>query len=293
MDQFSPPQVYGIIGQPLEHSLSPLIHTTGFRSLGLHAVLTPWPLERGQLPLFFKAFRLLNLQGACVTIPHKEDVLPFLDQISDRARALGAVNLIYRRDGLVCGDNTDILGFMAPLKDLGLPAGARVLLLGAGGAARAAAAGLKELGLNDLTVTAPSDRRPMELAKTFSLKTVPWSRRGEIDCELVVNATPLGQEGRGEGETAYQGEWFAGRRGLAYDLIYTPRPTRFLAEARAAGWETIDGLAMFLGQAEAQFLIWTGRRLPQEAKEKALQAVRASSEFRSPAEPALLNRLAL
>jgi shikimate dehydrogenase len=89
----------------------------------------------------------------------------------------------------------------------------------------------------------------------------------------VVNATPLGLKGPAEGETAYQAEWFAGRRGLAYDLVYTPRPTRFLGEARAAGWETIDGLAMFLGQAAAQFLTWTGRPLPPEAGPKIAEAL--------------------
>ena len=271
MVSFSPPQVYGIIGQPLGHSLSPLVHTTGFRSLGLDAVLAPWPLGPEKLPLFFEAFRLLNFQGACVTRPHKEAVPPFLDGVSDRARTLGAVNLIYRRDGLILGDNTDVLGFLAPLKNLGLSPATRVLLLGAGGAARAAVAGLRELGLSDLTVSAPSDRRPAELARAFDLKTAPWSRRGDIPCELVVNATPLGQKGRAEGETAYQAAWLAGRPGLAYDLVYTPRTTRFLAEARAAGWETIDGLAMFLGQAEAQFLAWTGRPLPPEAGRKAAE----------------------
>jgi shikimate dehydrogenase len=90
---------------------------------------------------------------------------------------------------------------------------------------------------------------------------------------LVVNATPLGLKGRAEGETAYRAEWFIGRSGLAYDLVYTPRTTRFLAEAQAAGWETIDGLAMFLGQAEAQFFAWTGRPLPPEARRKAAQAL--------------------
>ncbi|MDR2725182.1 MAG: shikimate dehydrogenase [Candidatus Adiutrix sp.] len=273
MVSFSPPQVYGIIGQPLEHSLSPLIHTIGFQSLGLDAVLTPWPMGPEKLPLFFEAFRLLNFQGACVTRPHKEAVLPFLDEISDRARTLGAVNLIHWRDGLIRGDNTDAQGFLAPLKNRGLPPATRVLLLGAGGAARAVAAGLRELGLGDLTVCAPSDRRPAELARDFGLKAAPWDRRGEIPCEMVVNATPLGLAGRGEGETAYQAEWFAGRPGLAYDLVYTPRMTRFLAEARAAGWETIDGLAMFMGQAEAQFLAWTGRRLPPEAGRKAAEAL--------------------
>ena len=273
MPLFSPPQIYGIIGQPLEHSLSPLLHTTGFRSLGLDAVLTPWPLAAEQLPLFFEAFRLLNIQGACVTLPHKEAVLPFMDELSDRARIMGAVNLIHRQGGLIRGDNTDSLGFLAPLKDRGLSPATRVLLLGAGGAARAAAAGLRELGLRDLTVCAPSDRRPTELARAFDLKTAPWARRGEIPCELVVNATPLGLSGPAAGQTAYPAEWFAGRPGLAYDLIYTPRTTRFLSEARAAGWETLDGLAMFLGQAEAQFRTWTGRPLPPEAGQKVALAL--------------------
>ncbi|MDR3038465.1 MAG: shikimate dehydrogenase, partial [Candidatus Adiutrix sp.] len=168
------------------------------------------------------------------------------------------------------------LGFLAPLKAKNPPLGARVLLLGAGGAARAAAAGLRELGLTDITVSAPSDRRPAELARAFGLKTVLWDRRGEWPCEVVVNATPLGLQGRAEDETGYQAAWFAGRRGLAYDMVYIPRATRFLREARAAGWETIDGLAMFLAQAEAQFLTWTGRRLPPEAGQKAAAALAAA-----------------
>jgi shikimate dehydrogenase len=162
------------------------------------------------------------------------------------------------------------------LKAKNPPLGARVLLLGAGGAARAAAAGLRELGLTDITVSAPSDRRPAELARAFGLKTVLWDRRGEWPCEVVVNATPLGLQGRAEDETGYQAAWFAGRRGLAYDMVYIPRATRFLREARAAGWETIDGLAMFLAQAEAQFLTWTGRRLPPEAGQKAAAALAAA-----------------
>ena len=273
MRDFPSPRLYGLIGHPLAHSLSPLLHTTAFQILGLPAVLAAWPLTSAQLPLFFQAFRLLNLEGACVTIPHKEAVIPFLDEISDRARVLGAVNLIHRREGRICGDNTDWPGFLAPLKDYGPAPETRVLLLGAGGAARAAAAGLRELGLQDITVTAPSDRRPAELARAFGLKTAPWAARGGLPCELVVNATPSGMAGPAENDTAYPADGFAGRRGLAYDLVYNPRLTRFLREALAAGWETIDGLAMFLAQAEAQFLIWTGRQMPPAAKRKAAEAL--------------------
>ncbi|MCC8190026.1 MAG: shikimate dehydrogenase, partial [Planctomycetes bacterium] len=149
MQTFTPPDLYGIIGYPLGHSLSPMIHTTAFEALGLPAVLLPWPMPAADLPAFFAAWRPLRIRGCCVTMPHKLAVMPFLDRISDRARAIGGVNTIYWRGDTLCGENTDILGFMEPLLAENLPLSTPVLVLGAGGTARTVAAALREMGLSD------------------------------------------------------------------------------------------------------------------------------------------------
>jgi shikimate dehydrogenase len=265
MSTFSPTAVYGIIGYPLSHTLSPLLHTTAFRELGIPAVLVPWPVEPLRLESFLGAFRLLVIKGCCVTIPHKERVMPFLDRITDRAAAVGAVNLLYWEGSELCGDNTDVPGFIAPLA--ALPAevrGSRALLLGAGGASRAVAAALKTLGYRVLVAnrTAAAAR---VLAEEFGLEPVPWEQRGTADADLVVNTTPLGMKGKFEEETPYPAEAFAGRSGIAYDIVYTPLRTRFLRDAEESGWRTISGLGMFIGQADCQFKTWTGRNLPETA----------------------------
>ncbi len=276
MREFTPHRIYGIIGRPLDHSLSPLLHTTGFAALGMPAVLVPWPLPAEELPLFFEAFRLLDFGGAGVTVPHKRAVIPFLDDLTGRARTANAVNtLFWRGDGRLAGDNTDVAGFQAPWRDGGPPPAPsdRALILGAGGAARAAVIGCRELGLADLTVTARRPEAAEGLARDFGLRAAPWAERADIPADLVVNATPVGLAGRLESETPFPAEGFAGRRGLAYDLIYTPAATRFLREARAAGWRTVNGLPMFLGQAEIQFRLWTGRALPEAAREAVRKAL--------------------
>lgn len=265
MSTFEPTAVYGIIGYPLGHTLSPLLHTTAFRELGIPAALVPWPVESERLGAFVEAVRLLRIRGCCVTIPHKEDVIPFLDRISDRAESVGAVNLLYWDGDALCGDNTDVPGFIAPLSELPAPApGSRALVLGAGGASRAVIAGLKTLDYR-VKVTNRTERTARLLAEEFDLEAVPWEDRGKTEAELVVNTTPLGMKGKFEEETPYPAESFAARSGVAYDIVYTPLRTRFLREAEAAGWRTVSGLGMFIAQADFQFGIWTGRGLPEAA----------------------------
>lgn len=273
MSDFVPSGVYGIIGFPLSHSLSPMLHTTAFQLLDIPAVLTPWPMEEDKLPLFMEAFRLLNLQGSCVTIPHKQNIMPLLDEITDRARAVGAVNLIYRHEGKICGDNTDVPGFMEPLLANPPAPDSKALLLGCGGAARAVAAGLQALGLTDITVAGRKPERREKMAADFGLKPVPWEERGAVAADIVINCTPLGMKDGFEELSAYEAGWFAGRSGLAYDVVYTPQDTRFLREARQSGWQVIDGLEMFLWQADVQFFTWTGRHLPEAARQLVVKAL--------------------
>jgi shikimate dehydrogenase len=277
MSAFVPASVYGIIGYPLGHTLSPLLHTTAFKELGIPAVLVPWPIESERLEAFVAAFRLLGIRGCCVTIPHKEDVIPFLDRITDRAEAVGAVNLLYWEGDELCGDNTDVPGFVAPLAELAPPVrGCRALVLGAGGASRAVVAGLKDLGCR-VSVANRTGETARLLAEEFELEVVPWEKRGAIEAELVVNTTPLGMKGKFEDQTPFPASAFAGRGGTAYDIVYTPLRTRFLREAEAAGWRTVSGLGMFIGQADCQFQTWTGKPLPEAAVHAVREALAAGS----------------
>lgn len=273
---FLPRELYGIIGHPLGHTMSPLLHNWGFGLLDIPAVYMAWPLEPGRVGDFITAVRTLPIRGASVTIPHKQAVLPLLDGISDRARAVGAVNTLYWRDGQLLGENTDVTGFLAPLRQRAATGWRceRALVLGNGGAARAVLAGLRELGpvgegvVGTLAVTGRNAEKATPLAAEFGAAVVAWDARADWGADMVINTTPMGMSGERQGDTAFPGEGFVaageGRRGLAYDLVYNPLRTRFLSEAADAGWDTQDGLAMFVEQGREQFRLWTGLELPAE-----------------------------
>lgn len=253
---------YGIIGWPLAQTLSPLVHNTGFQALNFPAAYFGWPVSPDQLDLFMKSFRLLNIRGLSVTIPHKKAIMPYLDVICEPARIAGAVNTLFWRDGKLHGENTDVAGFLAPLKNQ-LPIREPVLVLGAGGAAHAVCAGLLALEIRDVYITSQKNQRQYELAKKFSFKAIDWEKRYEPDAGLVINATPLGMIGPNAGVTAYDfGKRPNPEKGLAYDLVYNPLETVFLASAALNGWSCISGLEMFYWQADGQFMHWTGDPLP-------------------------------
>ncbi len=275
MPLFTPPALHGIIGYPLGHSMSPLMHNTAFATLNLPDVYLSWPVEPGKLPSFMDAFRLLDIRGCSITIPHKVDVLPLLDKMSAGVREMGACNTLYRdAENAVCGENTDVIGFMEPLAKRALPASTRALVLGAGGVARAAVAGLQRLGISAIGVANRNPVRARALCEAFGTTAVDWEERGDLPVDLVVNTTSLGMAGAQENETPYP--FFRGQ-GVAYDLVYTPFQTRFLREAAASGWNTISGLDMFLAQGDAQFHLWTGLHLPPEAIRAVSSALYGSS----------------
>ncbi|MCL1985634.1 MAG: shikimate dehydrogenase [Betaproteobacteria bacterium] len=263
-------KLYGITGYPLDHSLSPILHNWALKQAGIAGVYLSWPLHPGQMPDFVSAVRTLNVQGVSVTIPHKEAIIPLLDNLTTHARMVGAVNTLYWDNGRLCGDNTDVEAFVAPLRGNDV---ASVLVLGAGGAARAVLAGLRELGLSSIAVCNRHKERAQKLAEEFGVQCANWEDRAAYGADLFVNATPLGMHGEHEGENPLPPEAFTRRRAksrMAYDLIYTPRNTRFLAEAEAVGWQVQDGLAMFIAQAQAQFRLWMGREFPEAGARKLL-----------------------
>lgn len=272
MSCFSPKNLYGVIGWPLAQTLSPLIHNAAFQALGLADVYMAWPLPPENLEQFLCAMGIMNIRGLSVTIPHKIAVLPYLDVVSEAASLAGAVNTLYWLDDKLCGENTDVAGFLAPLADMRLER-MDALILGAGGAAHAVCAGLKLRGCHQARIASPGNRRQCDLADRFGFQPILWEERYDRPASLIVNATPLGMHGEHVAQTPYDFAKAPACEGWAYDLVYNPLRTEFLRQARLAGRQCVSGLEMFLGQGAAQFHIWTGRRAADIMRPALTQAL--------------------
>lgn len=268
-----PQQLYGVIGTPLAQSMSPALHTWGFSLAGYPGAYFAWEKSGEDLPAFFSAVRSLPVSGLSVTIPHKQAVMPYLDGLTPRARAVGAVNLVMWCEDRLWGDNTDVAGFLAPLlarREHG-PLPPAALLLGAGGAARAALAGLAELGVPEIYVSARSDEKARTLAREFGCSFLLWEDRertlAELGPTLIINATPLGMHGDLQNRTPLPSlpgliPPRTAEASLAYDIVYNPVRTVFLTAARSLGMACVDGLDFFVAQGLEQFRLWTGLTLP-------------------------------
>lgn len=279
MKTFIPQKLYGIIGSPLAQTLSPLIHNAGFQSLGIPAAYFKWEISPDKLDNFMNALKTLPIDGCSVTIPHKKAIMRYLDGASEMAALAGAANTVFWRERELYGENTDASGFLKPLEKMDL-ARADGLILGAGGAARAVAAALKAKGCSNVRVASRSGESRRELAERFNFQAIDWRDRYEKPANLIINCTPLGMKGKYIGETPYD---FAkaerAEAGVAYDLIYNPPETGFLREARQYGYATISGVEMFYCQADEQFRLWTGRKLPAESRDRLCDALGIAPSF--------------
>ncbi len=257
----------GILGYPLGHSLSPMLHGWGFAQTGHCGAYFAWQKTAEQLPEAIRAIRCLSVTGVSVTLPHKEAVIAHLDGLTPRAQSVGAVNTLFLKDNLLLGDNTDMLGFLAPLADRTIPA---ALVLGAGGVARAVLAGLALAKVKNITLAARDIHRAASLAGDIPCRIIPWEERvaalHSMQEGLIVNTTPLGMQGEQEKESPIPGKaWMRCMQPsalTAYDLVYTPLTTVFLQDAAKAGVAVQNGLDCFIGQGLEQFRIWTGISLP-------------------------------
>jgi len=204
-----------------------------------------------------------NLQGFSVTIPHKTSIIPLLDDLDQTARAVGAVNTVVIRDGRLIGYNTDAQAFLEPLAGIHTLAGAKCAVLGAGGAARAVIHGLLQSGAK-VSLFARNVERGRAIAESFGINVSPIESISSSDAAVIINATPAGMRGHSEGTSPVPRAALRGRQ-IAYDLIYNPAETRFLADARGEECQTIGGLEMLAAQAALQFALWTGRPAPLDA----------------------------
>jgi shikimate dehydrogenase len=253
----------GVIGWPVEHSLSPVIHNAAFEALGLDWVYVPLPAPIGHVRDAVRGLRPLGFVGANVTMPHKTEVATLMDTLSEDATHLAAVNTIVVGEGGLAGENTDAPGFDRFLRrDAGFdPAGRTALLYGAGGAARACALALAHAGASRLVVAARDPARVSSVERAVAglgaaVDAIGFEQAQEVRADLVLNATPVGTAGdllplppMDDGV-------------LAVDLLYDPAVTPFLTAARASGAAAFGGLGLLLHQAALSFQLWTGQPAP-------------------------------
>lgn len=237
------------------HSVSPQIHAAAFAAAGIDAVYVACDVVEAQLAAAVNGLRALGALGANVTVPYKRRVLDLVDELTPEARAVGAVNTLWFRDERLMGDNTDASGLGDVLDSIGLRAGDQVLLFGAGGAARAAAVAL---GRRQARIEVVA-RREQAAAEVTALATAAGaSTTAAARPRLVINATPLGLHG----ERLPQRCMRLGAGQVALDLVYAAAATPFLAAARDAGGQALDGREMLVAQAARSFQCWTGHKPP-------------------------------
>ncbi|WP_293331421.1 shikimate dehydrogenase [Microcoleus sp. CAWBG58] len=289
-------KLLGVIGYPIAHSLSPAMHNAAISHLGVDFVYLPFPVKPEDLKAALAGFAAIDLRGFSITIPHKQAILPLLAEVSPIARAIGAVNTVYRTDKGWCGTNTDVEGFLAPLHsragtgapplqrgentvkvpllkgDLGGSPGSDwsqkvAVILGNGGAARAVVAGCAQLGFAEIHVVGRSAPNLAEFQQSWVNSPMPvqnlqvhsWDNLSMLisQADLLVNTTPVGMHPHGEKSPVAAAALDRISAGaIVYDLIYTPNPTQFLKDAQLRGAIPIDGLEMLVQQGAAALKIW-------------------------------------
>ncbi len=260
-------KIFGILGRPVAHTLSPAMHNAAFRQLGVNAVYVAFPVF--DLTAAVAGLRGLNLAGVSVTLPFKEEIIPLLDELDPRAAQIGAVNTVVNRNGHLVGYNTDWLGALTALQARTAIAGEHFLILGAGGAARAIAFGLTEAG-GRVTLADLDAARATALAEDLGAAAIALNALGQCPAAGLINATPVGMEPLVE-EIPLSPDLLS-RFTLVMDIVYRPLQTRLLREAQNRGCATIDGLQMLIQQDTAQFELWTGLDKPLKIMSQAAYA---------------------
>lgn len=262
-------RVYGVIGDPIAHSLSPALHNAGFRARKIDAVYLPFRITR--LDDFLTAIGPLGVNGFSITLPHKERILAHLHHIDPLAESVGAVNTVFvKRGGKLFGYNTDCLGILRALETRMTIRGSRILIFGAGGVARAAAFALAKKGAS-ISICARRPERARKLARAVRGEFIQRKDLRKTTFDTIINATPVGMHPH-ENESPLAPREINCR--VAFDTVYRPRKTKFLHLAQQRGSQTVSGLEMFLAQGIAQWELWTGRSAPVDAMRRAvLQAI--------------------
>lgn len=281
MDIDTKTQFCGVIGKPVGHSLSPAIHNAAFRALGLNFVYLAWQVDT--IGDAVKGLRALgNFRGASVTIPHKVAAMQFLDHVEATAKRIGAINTIMADKGELSGYNTDATGALRALREGGVELkGRRIVVLGSGGAARAIAVALAaDSGVENLTLLGIEDSERARLAqdiRSVGGATVEDSHLDEAalrrilpDSHVLIHCTPVGMSPKSDSTCVPASLLHSGL--AVMDIVYNPRETQLLKDAKFAGCKTIPGLEMFLNQAVTQFELWTNQAAPVAVMRTVLES---------------------
>ena len=257
-------KLYGIIGNPVSHSMSPVIHNASFREKGLNNVYVP--LKISNIGAFIKECGKMDFRGFSVTIPHKESILPFLDEIDHIAGKIGAINTIVKQNGRLTGYNTDcmaaVMGLEQSLKETDDTLNnKKVSIIGAGGAARAIAFGLKEKGC-DIIIYNRTLERAEKLSNDVKCRFEGFEKIHKLDSDILINTTSIGMFPDVDRTPVPQTVLKAGM--IVFDAVYNPIETRLLQDAKKRGCRTVNGLTMFIQQAAEQFRLWTNIDPPIE-----------------------------
>ena len=266
-------QVFGVLGDPIGHSLSPLLHNTAMKQIGFNGVYMPLRVTRDQLSRTLDDFEWLDVRGYSVTIPHKEAALAKAARCEEIVRQIGAANTLSRDElGQWEADNTD---FSAALDSLQLALepgdsleGKRILMLGAGGVARAIGLGVTRRG-GVLVIASRTADRAKALAESLACRQITWENRGAEYADILINCTPVGMHPNVD-ETPFHENWMRDEM-IVFDTIYNPEQTLLLKEARAHNCRTVSGIEMFVRQAAAQFQRFTGQPAPLEMLKETLR----------------------
>lgn len=274
-------QLLGVIGYPIAHSLSPVMHNAAMAELGVDWVYVPFPIHPDHLAEAVRGFNAIGVQGFNVTIPHKQAIMPLLTDISPVAQAIGAVNTVCQTERGWLGTNTDAAGFLAPLLPLQRDwSQASAVILGNGGAARAVVAGCAQLGCRLIQVVGRNPEKLLQFQQSWqntrenlTLSVHRWEKLPELlpQATLVVNTTPMGMHPQDQVSPLSLAETQTIATGtIAYDLIYTPRPTLFLRQMQSQGAMGLDGLEMLVQQGAAALQLWLQQPVPVEVMRQAL-----------------------
>jgi len=259
-------EVYGIIGDPVDHSLSPVMHNVAFREKNIKAVYGAFKVSSSDLAKAVEGIRALNIKGVSVTIPHKEKVMEYLEEIDEIAYEIGAVNTIVNENGVLKGYNTDWIGVLKAFKENGVEIqDKKVVIIGAGGASKAVVYALIKGGAEKIFVYNRTFEKAKFLEKKFGVIAKPWEELNSASGDIIIQTTSVGLK---SWESPVE-ESVISRFKVAMDIVYLPLETKFLSLAKKHG-KIIDGLQMLLYQGVEQFKLWTGIEPPVKLMEKAI-----------------------
>ncbi len=277
-------ELYGVIADPITHSLSPVIHNGGFRHLNMNKCYIPFRVPRENLSSFMRDCKELGLKGLSVTIPHKEEILHFTDQVDGAVHGIGAANTVVFEESGTVGYNTDFHAAMDSLESAARHGssktnpleGKSALILGAGGVAKAVAFGLTRRKV-DVTIASRTHFRSQMLADQLKCKTIHWEDRYDEKYDVLINGTPVGMHPN-VNETPFDSKRLHFTT-IVFDTIYNPELTLLIKEAKKVGCQVVTGVDMFIRQAAMQFKFFTGENAPMNAMREAMKRATGAAQY--------------